>query len=293
MLKLSKLVIGSCGLLLLGGSAFASTLYENALPNTFVNSQNANLRSNIAFTESDPTTEFDGTDVELSTGALGQDEYQVTTLTTWSVASVLGQPLGDEFSSISLYYRPLGGTWQVLETGSPGTSFETGPLNQNTVSNSNPDIISTNVGYTALQPDYESTTSTAEFPLWQNTFNITSLNLVLDAGVVYQFAVWGVGANPDPTTDYGFWFNAYSNGSLSGAREDANSQSFAGTYERCSLTDLSGPCEDENSVTSQTWNKTANLNIDIEGFAVPEPSTFVLLGLGLLGLVGVGRKRLS
>ena len=281
----------SCGVLLFSGTAFASTLYENALPDQNLNQKAGTLRSNIAFTESDPTAEFDGTDVVLSPGPLGGTEFGVTSITTWSIASVLGQPLGDEFSEVMLMYRQAGGTWEVLEEGTPGTSFLT--LQPNTIGDSNPDITETNVNYTPLVQNYQSTTGSATtapyYPIWQTTFNISSLGLQLNAGVDYQFAVWGVGVDPDPTTDYGYWFNSYSNAALSGGRQDDTS----GTYLRCSFSDLSGPCDVEDPVADQTWNKGANMNIDIEGSPVPEPSSFEMLGVGLIGLLWFSRKRLK
>jgi len=280
----------SFGVLLFSGTAFASTLYENALPDQFLNQKAGALRSNISFTESDPTAEFDGTDVVLSSNLIAT-AFDLTSITTWSIASVLGQPLGDEFSEVMLMYRPEGGTWEILEEGTPGTSFL--PGQPNTIGDSNPDITETNINYTPTVPNYQSTTGSATtapyYPLWQTTFDISSLGLVLDAGVDYQFAVWGVGANPDPSTEYGYWFNSYSNAALSGGRQDDTS----GTYLRCSFSDLSGPCDVEDPLADQTWNKGANMNIDIQGFAVPEASSFELLGLGLLGLVWLSRKRLK
>jgi hypothetical protein len=280
--------VAALGFLFLAASGFGSSiLYENALPVANLNSFGP-LRSNIAFSESDPTSEFDGTDVVLSQGAGGANYFDLTSITTWSIASVLGQPLGDEFSNIALYFRPAGGTWQILEQGTPDQFFEAG---SSTIDqNSNPDITSTNVPYTLTTRNYESTTSPGTFyPLWENTFDISSLDLVLQAGVDYQFAVWGVGANPDPSTGYGSWYNSYSNAYLSGlVREDDKS----GTYLRCSFSDLSGPCDTEDPVTDGTWNKGANMNIEIEG-TVPEGSPVTLVGLGLIGIFGLSRKRLK
>lgn len=263
-------------------------LYENALPNLFLNQQAGGLRSNISFTESDPTDNFDGTDVTFSS-SLGGNTINVNSLSTWSVASILGDPLGDEFDSVSLYFRTEGGTWQTLDTGTPDTVFDVNNPNQD--DNSNPNITDTVVPYTNSVSAYESTDPSQAgtyYPLWQTTF--TNLNLTLTPGVVYQFAVWGTSANPDPNSLYGYWFSSYSNAFLSGAIED----SFSGSYLRCDATNLSAPCFVEDPLADQTWDKGANMNIEIDGTVsntTPEPSTSLMAGSILLGLGLVMRHR--
>jgi hypothetical protein len=276
-----SVLVASCG------NLPASIIYENALPNIFLNQAAGSFRSNIAFTESDPIDNFDGTDVTFSTSQ-GNTAF-VSSLTTWSVASILDSPLGNEFDSLSLYFRPLGGTWTILETGTPDTVFDAN--NPNQVDNSNPDITSTEVPYTSTVAAYESTDPSEAgtyYPLWQNTF--TNLNLVLTTGVVYQFAVWGTSADPDPDTLFGYWFNSYSNAYLSGAIEN----NASGTYLRCDATNLSAPCFVEDPLTDQTWDKGANMNIEIDGTITntPEPSTFLMSGTAVLGLVSLLRNRI-
>jgi PEP-CTERM motif len=263
-----------------GRNLGASTLYKEALPNILLNQQAGDLRSNMAFTENDPIDNFDGTDVTFSS-SLGGNVVNVNSLTTWSVASILGDPLGVEFDSVSLYFRTEGGTWQILDTGTPDTFFD--PSNANQVDNSNPNITDTVVPYTNSVSAYESTDASQAgtfYPLWQTTFS--NLDLTLTTGVVYQFAVWGTSANADPNSLYGYWFSSYSNAFLSGAVED----SFSGMYLRCDATNLSAPCFVEDPLADQTWNKGANMNIEIDGTVstTPEPSTSLMAGTVLLGL---------
>ena len=282
------LLMCSMSLFAFGGSLRASTLYENALPNIFLNQQAGALRSNIAFTENDPLDNFDGTDVKFSS-SLGGNIIDVNSLTAWSVASVLGDPLGLEFDAVSLYFRPEGGTWQILDTGAPDTVFDSG--NPNQVDNSNPNITSTLVPYTNNVSAYESTDPSQAgtfYPLWQTTFS--NLSLVLSPGVVYQFAVWGTSATPDPNSLYGYWFTSYSNALLSGAIEN----NFSGTYLRCDATNLSAPCFEEDPLLDQTWDKGANMNIEIDGTVsstTPEPSASLMAATGLLGLALMLRHR--
>lgn len=270
-----------------GGTARAGTIYLNALPNIFLNQPAGALRSNISFTESDPVDEFDGTTVVLSQADLGGSSAIISSITTWSVASLLGDPLGNEFTSVSLYFRPQGGTWQILETGAPDQFFDSG--DPTLVRNSNPDITHTNIPYNVSDPNYQSTGNPDNFfPLWQNMFS--NLNLQLQAGVPYEFAVWGTNPNADPDTLYGFWSNHYSNAFLSGAREDNKS----GSYLRCDATQLSAPCFVEDPLADGVWDKGANMNIEIDSATsttTPEPSSFLMSCSALLGVLFLLRKR--
>jgi hypothetical protein len=273
-------------------NCFGGVLYLNALPVNDLNDAAGDLRSNIAFGESDPTSEFDGTDVIFSTSV------QISSISFWSVASNYGEALGNEFSSVSLYFRPViqtpnlpdtYGTWEVLETGSPDTSFDVSGQ-PSEVGSSNPDMLFTQVSYTgAVTPEnsYEGDgTPGVYYPLWQDTFN--NVGLSLPSGT-YEFAINGVGANPDPDTGYGYWYSSFVNGPLSGSPQSSET----GTYLRCSYSDLSGPCFVENPQSDGTWNKPADMNIEIDGLlsSVPEPGTSAMLGIGLFAVGWLSRRR--
>jgi hypothetical protein len=266
------------------GDLQAEVPYENALPNILLNQPAGALRSDIAFTESGALNEFGGTDVVFSDSSPGGNIVTVNSITTWSDGSLLDNPLGNEFTSVSLYYRAEGGTWQVLETGAPDTSFA--PGSSTLVLDSNSNITHEEAPYRRDVTAYQSTdpgSPDVYYPLWQNTFD--SLNLVLSTGVDYQFAVWGTNPNADPTTLYGYWFNQYSNAFLSGAREDNKS----GEYLRCNANDLSAPCFVEDPSLDQTWDKGANLNMIIDSFvtATPEPSSFAMPLTAILALASL------
>jgi hypothetical protein len=138
MLRLTK----SLGCLL-GGMALLSVravcdtlpltiIFSRPLPTANLNGVSRDTRSNYAFTEvpqGDPLAfqSFDGDDFKLSQTS---NTYNVESLSTWSVASTLGQPLGMEFSSVSLYMRPVyidpitharspAAPFQVVATGAP------------------------------------------------------------------------------------------------------------------------------------------------------------------------------
>jgi hypothetical protein len=270
----------------LAGSAtacFGGVIFLDSLPTNNLNDAAGILRSNAAFGESDPTSAFDATSITFNS------DIDITSISIWSVASVYGEALGQEFSSVSLYFRAADGTWVTLATGSPDTTFDV-PGQPNQVGSSNPNMLFTQVSYNPPVSDpsnsYEGVgTPGVYYPIWQNTFG--NLGLVLGPGT-YQFGINGVGANPDPDSGYGYWYTSFVNPTLSGSPQSSNS----GTYLRCSYLDLSGPCFVENTVADATWPVQVDMNIEIDGStiaATPEPGSGAMLGIGLLavGLSGL------
>jgi hypothetical protein len=299
-------------------------IFNNPLPTANLNQAAGAARSNFAFTEFDPNNplafeSFDGENFTLSSSS---NSYIVDSITTWSVASTLGQPLGNEFQSLALYLRPVFtdpitgaisplAPFTLVASGSPGTSFGSDGV---TVGNSNPNISSTNVQYqprhtpsgTPPPVDYQDcgwdgSTCTADpttgayFPLWQNTFS--NLNLTLVGGQMYEFAVWGLGYNTlctdsdfqcvDPNSLYGVWFNEYSNAARSGPTE----QQASGLIAKFDATNLGAVASYENIQQIGAGPVPVNLNFEIVGQPIPEPATMGLVGLGLVTLGVLSRKR--
>ena len=301
------------GIALLGVRAFCDPLppptviFSRPLPNANLNEISQPNRSNYAFTEvpqGNPLAfqSFDGDDFTLSKTS---NAYIVQSLSTWSVASSLGQALGLEFASVSLYMRPVvfdpvtharspGAPFQVVATGAPNQVFNQDGV---TVGNSNPNITDTNVKYFGGQ-NYEGVGTPGTFyPLWQTTFN--NLNLTIMNGVTYEFAVWGLGYHTlctgtdsqciDPNTLYGYWFNEYSNAALSGSTQ----QGADNLYLKFSATDPNAPTTFMDPTQLRTGPKPVDLNVTISGVGVPEPATCGLLGLGLIALGYFSRRRSS
>ncbi len=258
----------------------------------------------------------------------GSNAYVITSLSAYSVASLCAggnsctetsqaQPLGDEFENIMLAVRevnsdpisgaPIYGNWDILDEGAPNTSF-TGT--STVVGNSNPNISDTNIRYANGQNFEQDGSAGNYFPLWQTTFS--NLNFTAQAGVQYEFVVCGFGwynsDTPcttvdfqcmDPNTGYGYWFSEFSNPSQSGQIE----QGAMGYY--LSFVNFRNPqiCPPDGSAgcgtaaSGITFGQDANgntvslnENVIISGFAVPEPATYALAGLGLLLFACLSRK---
>ena len=274
-----------------------SIIFTRALPTSNLNTGAGNLRSNYAYTEFDPNNplafeSFDGDDFTLSTS---NNAYIVQSLSTWSVASTLGQALGAEFSSVSLYMRPIYidpitharsplAPFTVVATGAPNQSFNPDGV---TVGDSNPNINHTQVQYANGQ-NYEGAGTPGSFyPLWENTFS--NLNLTIMSGQMYEFAVWGQGQSgtQNPNTLYGYWFNEYSNAALSGSTQ----QGADNFYLKFDANALGAPSAYVDPSKTGAGPLPVDLNVEIRGIGVPEPTTFGLLGLGLISLGYFSRKR--
>jgi hypothetical protein len=252
----------------------AAPLFARPLPVANLNNPAAFLRSNIAWTVSEPDVQFNGDNFELpATSPL----WRVTDIVTWSVASVLGEELGDEFSDVSLYGREQGGQMQTIASGT---------LNTGSSDSSNPNIAHERVRY-ANGEDYEGGFFDY-YPVWMHTFS--NLNWIVPGGSAHEFGVWGTGRNPDPFTSYGFWFNHMSNGSGSGVPQDLAD----GAYLVFNLGDPAAPAFAEDPFQGATWDKGSDMNVLI--FAtpvapVPEPGTLALFAAGAALLAVVVKRR--
>jgi PEP-CTERM motif len=307
----------------LGICDVVTTIFSRPLPIANVNNENG-PRSNYAFTETGGTDPLQQTAIDGDSFCLGctnlssknYNSYVITSLSTYSVASTLGQPLGDEFQNVMLavrevYMDPVTGlsygNWDILDQGTPNTSFNT---NSNVVGNSNPNITDTNVTYANGQNYEGDGTPGTYYPLWETTFS--NLNFTAQAGVQYQFVVWGFGWNTmcttidfqcmDPTSLYGYWFNEYSSPLLSGRFEQGATGSYLSfvNFENTQICPTVSACDGLSPQPLQPQNAAGNTvavdeNVIIDGYGVnlvstPEPGTGALAGLGLVLFACFSRK---
>jgi hypothetical protein len=315
-------------------STSSTTIFSRPLPTANENGEDGTARSNYAFTEtggSDPLqqTAIDGDSFTLS--SKNYSSYVITSLSTYSVASLCAggdactatsqaQPLGDEFENVMLAVRevntdpisgaPIYGNWDILDEGTPNTYFNAGSTT--VVGSTNANITDTNVTYANGQ-NYEADGSAGTyFPLWETTFN--NLNLTVQAGVQYQFVVWGFGwynnDQPcttvdfqcmDPNTGYGYWFNEYSEPLQSGQIEQGATGYYLSyvNFMNTQLCPTPSACDGAASniqfgQDSNGNNVFLNENVLIKGYgqgtALPEPATYALAGLGLVLFACLSRK---
>jgi hypothetical protein len=252
----------------------AAPVFARPLPVDNLNNPAGFFRSNIAWTVPEPDVQFNGDNFELpSTSPL----WRITDIVTWSVASVPGEELGDEFSDVSLYGRQQGGAMQTLASGT---------LDAGSSDSSNPNITHQRVQY-ANGEDYEGGFFDY-YPIWMHTFS--GLNWIVAGGSVHEFGVWGTGRDPNPFTSYGYWFNHMSNGSASGVPQDLAD----GEYLVFNLGDPNTPAFAENPFQTGAWDKGSDMNVLIFATpfttAVPEPGTMALFAAGA-ALLAIGVKR--
>lgn len=238
--------------LALGGSGIASavTLFDRGLPDINLNNAAGSSRSNVAWAEGG--TQFDGDNFTI--GTTGQT-YVINSLTVWGIQA----PLGTGITDIGLY---LG------KSTDPLAQLLSGSVTGNT------NITFTQVNYPGGTNNYQGTSGTL-YPLMETTFN--NLNYMVQGGVTYNFGVNGTGGS-------GLWYNHASNAGLSGTTQDGADGKIL-VFDTSNLSYVA--LFDSNG---NGWDKSSDINVRIDGAPVPIPGAVWLLGSGLLGLVGIGRK---
>lgn len=233
-------------------SAFASALlFDRGLPTANLNDSAGDNRSNVAWAHEDPSWAF-GDDFSIN----GIGPYRVDTLRAWIVGEAVGEPSAYADTKFTLW----GGASDL--TTSLSTS---GVLQQVTYADGS------NYQYGGY-----------DFNIYKLEF--TGLNWLVDGGNYYNFGVSG----KDSADAFQQVFMHSSNAALGGSRADGAdglllSYSADGTY---------GGYPDPYYVWNEydTGWKPSDVNVQIEGAPVPEPSTMLLLATGLFGVV-VLRKR--
>src|ERR1022692_535734 len=171
--------------------------------------------------------------------------------------------LGDDFTLGSDSVINSLSVWEVSNNGSPTTEF--GSLSLYVGADPNISLISSS--YTSsLVSGYQYQGSSGTFyDVYKITFS--GLNLSASGGVLYDF---GIGATPGTESSL---FLHGSNAALSGPTQDGADGFYLGyTGPPYTLTYVI-----DSSVTG--WDKGSDINVEIDGSAVPEPATFGLLAI--------------
>jgi hypothetical protein len=280
----NKKAVGFGALLsLVLASGIQAGVISRPLPITNLNEFAGPLRSNISFSEADPSQRMIGDYILMPTSSLF---WQIDAITVWSVGSILGDAIGNEFPTVSLYGGVVstGGATptfnanlSLLSTGTPDTSYQ----DTNTVLDSNPNIVHTQVQYVNGE-DYEGVGSPGVFyPIWRTRF--TNLNWMVPGGAIIDFAAWGI--NPDANADslYGYWFTHMSNAADGGILQ----VSADGAFLVFDTANLSNPGFHANPLVLGLWDKSADVNVIVETTELPEPGfgPAVLASLGMLAMM--------
>lgn len=236
-----------------GGLAVASPiLVDRGLPTANLNNAAGVNRSNVAWALNPPAGSVPGNWV------VG-DSFTNSSSQTWNI------------DRISM--------WTILN---PTTTQLWGGLGGGAISSLAAGVISSPVFY-ADASTYQGTSGTFR-EMRQLDF---AVNIMLAAGATYEFYLDGTGSG---FTVNGNPFAHASNAALSGSTQDGSDNLMLGGQ-------IVGGAFDTTtrfSWTSQApgvWDKTSDLNVQVFGNAVPEPTTFALAGLALAGLVIARRRR--
>lgn len=269
-----KTILKTCATALILASAAAHAapiVFDRGLPVEVANLNNAAgaNRSNVAwgFNPYQGNTYYAGDDFTLAAGT-----WTISTLRVWAVIGPTSNTsptlIADRYSSIALY-------------GGSGTSL-TNLMSGNTVDNStdNPSISITKVQYSGGMT-YEGTTGT---PLNIYEIDFNNLNWTVTGGTLQHFSVAGVD-NPSDQTFQPFFMHA-SNAALGGAPADGADNLYAAYVQNGTVLDF----DSQINSNGDGWDKSSDINVQIEASAVPEPASMALFAVALAGF-GVARRQ--
>ena len=187
--------------------------------------------------------------------------------------------LGDDFTLASDSVVDSISVWEVSNGGSPTTEFGSISLYTGADNGGIGALSFISSSYTSsLVPGYQyQGSSGALYDVYEITF--AALNLSLAGNVLYDF---GIGATPG--TESSLFLHA-SNAGFSGSTQDGADGFFLG---------FTGPpyvLADVFDSNGNGWDKSSDINVEIDGTAIPEPATIGLLATCAGALLFLRRRR--
>lgn len=245
-------------------------VFDRGLPTANLNNSAGANRSNVSWGFGAWTpTYYSGDDFTLG----GAGQWNISTVRVWANVGDLGSltALEDRFSSISLY----GGSGPTL------VNLMSGATTGNSTNNSNISI--TAVTY-AGGANYQGTGGT-----FSNIFQIEFNNLdwLVNGGEKQHFSVAGVDKGGQP---YSPFFMHASNSALGGAPADGADQLYSAFFDN-GANGLVFDGSINSADLGMGWDKSSDINVQIQASVVPEPSSVALFGVALLGFAATRRKR--
>ena len=190
--------------------------------------------------------------------------------------------LGDDFSLASDSVVDSISVWEVSNGGSPTTEF--GSISLYTgADNGGIGALSfiSSIYSSSLVSGYQYQGSSGAFyDVYEITFS--GLNWSVPGGVLYDF---GIGATPGTSL-----YLHGSNAALSGSKQDP---AYPGDDYQFFLGFAGPPYTLQYVIDSNGngWDKSSDINVEIDGSAVPEPATFGLLAISAGALMLLRRRR--
>ncbi len=246
----------------------APVVFDRGLPTANLNDSFGASRSNVAWGSNQATPpKYTGDDFTLAAGT-----WNISTVRVWAVIGLTSNNsaslIADRYSSISLYG---GGAGNSL------TNLMSGNTTGNTTDNAN--ITIKKVQYAGGE-NYES------FGNLLNIFEIdfNNLNWTVTGGELQNFSVAGLD-NTAETTFRPFFMHA-SNAAAGVAPADGADNLFKEFVQNGANLDFVSTVNSNGN----GWDKSSDINVQIEANAVPEPASMALFGVAMAGF-GLARRQ--
>jgi hypothetical protein len=257
---IAALAFVSFGLAVSAPASADTLLFDRGLPTANLNNGAGSDRSNVAWASGSPTTASIGDNFTLGSGA---GYYNVNQITVWVIDTSGTAPAANAYT-LSLGTDATPGIGSTASVTFAATSSAV-----------------TQVTYPG-GASYQGTSGTF-YPTYEVDFTGLDLN---EAPGTYAFGVSGpADASRGATTP----FLSASNGALSGSTQMGDDGVYYG-FTAAGAMDSTGGYPTDSGIDG-TWDKSSDVNVQVDGTAVPEPASMAILGVGLAGIGALRRRK--